>query len=861
MHLVTNIPMKWSSGLSFPVLCAFPFLLVICHGSAMASENQTFDAGDLVRTARMVEGIIDPDPDFADLTGDGEVTEADLALMMRLVHGREPPEILEEKTIGAGGGLIGDPQTMELEVPPGAFHSDTDLVLHRLPEGEGPEGGIETGPLYQVSGIPLDSGDTLTVRIPLPEGFDPAKAFLEIGEPGFSTNGFDWQYETLVGDYVDGMLVWEMEPIPAQEWPLEPASAEPEVNRFEPEAMGEVLPASYPAGYTYIRWRVSLWESITGDRFDLMFSTDERVFYKEELWNLIDDLEDVYAMLTEAPAGFDLSNVSWPVRVYMKNLDGEYGAMISSRRGDYIELDRSLLTMPELARITAGHEFFHIVQAAYNSPRANLWLDEATATWFEKHMAADPSAYAPGTFRERPREALRGIHVVPYVSAQLAWWPGNWFEWKTADAQNRGYALSGLLEFIDRRRGVGLAGIRGLYEEIRGGTHPVLALQNLSPNFSLDWREYTKAAFDDPVWDAEGCATVIQDDDLAFNAGAEGPYGRTVEMHSLEDFSTMHTWPIHVQQMGGRSLTLSLIRPDALPLLPDRIRMIGEVRAENMEDVHHLRLMAVLKGGPGNRFDPIATQLDRDEVVPERPDTRRIEVSFQKPAGRFHYMLGVFNDNLLTPYDKLTPVTLRSYLGAYQVGGYVVDHPYGNVAGCRVEKAVIEGDLGDVNLEVVEHSAMEGMRILKLRLPHEHVDSLRVTIDAALDPPLTRSHYDPGIMWYNNAVIGGTVTVTASDGQGWRVDALHLEENNVGPLISAEEARTSGIELPAPGPDETAIYNLLYYFSANLVTSFDTEGYPFDITDSSWSTDQWFIAPLRIEIQGSRLSETPEEDD
>ncbi len=833
--------MKCGRGFSFPSVCNVWVLLPFYVGSVIASWGQTFDAGDLVRTARMVEGILDPDPDFADLTGDGEVTEADLALMMRLVHGQGLPEILEKRTIGAGGGSIGDSRTMELEVPPGAFTSDANLVLHRLPEGEGPQGGIDHGPLYQVSGIPFDAAGSLTVRVPLPEGFDPAKAFIEIAEPGFSTNGFDWQYETLVADYIDGMLVWELEPIPAPEWSLEPAA-------------GEALPASYPAGYTYIRWRVSLWESITGDRFDLMFSTDERVFYKEQLWDLIDDLEGVYAMLTEASAGFDLSNVSWPVRVYMKNLDGEYGAMISSRRGDYIELDKSLLTMPELARITAGHEFFHIVQAVYNSPRANLWLDEATATWFEKHMASDPSAYAPNTFRERPREALRGIHVVPYISAQLAWWPGNWFEWNTSDAQNRGYALSGLLEFIDRRRGVGLAGIRGLYEQISSGTHPVLALQNLSPNFSLDWREYTKAAFDNPVWAPAGSATLIQDGDLAFNSGSEGPYGRTVRIDSLEDFAAMHTWPMHVQQMGGRSLTLSLVRPDALPSLPDRIRMIGEVRAENIEDVNHLRLMAVLKGGPGNQFSPIVTQLDRDEVVAERPDTRRLEVSFQKPAGRFHYMLGVFNDDLFTPYDKLAPVTLRSYIGAYQIGGYSVDHPYGNVAGCRVEKALVEGDLGEVDLEVVEYSAIKGMRILKVRLPHEHVESLRVTIDAALDPPLTRSHYDPGIMWYNNVVIGGTVTVTASDGQGWRVDAFHLEENNVGPLISAEVARTSGIELPAPGPDETAIYSLLYYFSANLVTSFDTEGYPFDIADSSWSTDQWFVAPLRIEIQGSRLS-------
>ncbi len=857
--LFLKLVRRWAT-----IAVVFFFWIAVFPVERVAADR-IYDAGDLVSAAQMVDGIIPPDPDFADLTGDGEVTEADLALMLRLVHGQNQPERLFEAAIGTGGGSVGDDQTIKFIVPDEAFDQTMTLAIDRMPPDETPLPGVDNGPLYQVNGVPDDVEASLTVRTPVPDTFDSHDVFLEVGELTFGTRGFGWHYYYVDAELIDGFLVWEMPPIRAlDEWVPSPAG-EVTVDTPVRSPAAETAESEQEPGFAW-RFRAvgggQYWSreeaQLVSDRFRIRFPVSHIRPSESERSGaeyILAGLNDAFDILTSDPANFNIAR-SLPIDVYLKDLGESDGNMVSSRlttNWDYIELHiNSLQDLPR-ARVTAGHELFHVVQGLYGSTRAHLWLDEATATWFETIISED-SQYIPETFSSRPREGLRGAHVEPVLRRQLALWPGNWFTWETGRAQERGYSLSSFIEYLSRQPDWDLGRLRELYEQVESGSHPVAALSAITQgDFQETWIDYTQRLLlmqTLPFDPKQIIGKLSVDLETAFQGG-EGTWGIRVTppISSAQIFGRMFEHDIHVQQMGMRSLRKEFRVRDQLGELPDMIRFIGEAECKNSDDLPNLRLMPLVFAGQNT---PQTLPLLAQEWIEER-STHRIEVAFPR-QDEFMYMLAVFNDDVSEPYDSLAPITLRSYIGAFQLGGYAVALPYGNLAGCHVKKAVIEGDLGEVNLEVVEHSILQGMRILKVRLPHEHVDSLRIKIDAALEPPLTRTHYDPGIMWYNDIVIGGTVTATVSTEQGWRVDAFHLEENNVGPLISVEEARNTGIELPAPGPDEIAAYNLLYYFSAGLVASFDTDGYPFDVPDAGWSTDQWFISPLRIEIHGSLVN-------
>ena len=118
----------WPRGirLRLPVNLSVRTFFLVFFGIGFANAaDRVYDAADLVRAARMIEGIIPADPDFADLDGDGQVTANDLALMLRRVHGQELPVRLEQKTIGPSGGTLGHAETFLLTVPEGALVTAT----------------------------------------------------------------------------------------------------------------------------------------------------------------------------------------------------------------------------------------------------------------------------------------------------------------------------------------------------------------------------------------------------------------------------------------------------------------------------------------------------------------------------------------------------------------------------------------------------------------------------------------------------------------------------------------------------------------------------------------------------------------
>lgn len=866
----------WSRGirLGLRIRQTYGTLLVLflVMGWANAADR-VYDAADLVRAARMIEGIIPADPEFADLDGDGVVTAADLDLMLRRVHGRELPVTLDQTTIGSDGGELGDAGILRLIVPAGAFDTDVELTLERVANSERPSTDVDRGPLYEIRGIPDNVPVALTVRVPVSEGADPAGMALEIGEYTHgSMSGLGWFYR-YVEPEVDGQdLVWHAPPIPAY---VGDRATDAEGGEAGSSARATTRAPADAAGRASYRWRFQPTGSgrlprtvptLANDRFRLIWpasQTGPSQAARSNAWALIDGLETAYTTLS---ADYDFSpRTSWPIDVYIKRLGGEEpgGEMVSSFWGvnyHWIEMDDRFLWRSRqyglpVARITAAHEFFHVVQSFYHARKDPLWLDEATATWFEKHIAeGDPADYLPEHFPVMPRTALRGMHIEP---------GGLLFGYSMKDVQSRGYTVASFIEYADRRHNFGLAGIAQVYQRLKAGDHPVLALMTAIPGDASDfrnlWRDYTRDFFDAPVWsskqlllaDPPPLFTVagIEDanqknTDFAFGRRAEGPFGRINSINTLDDYATLREHRVRVQQLGARSVAVAMLDRDFTDRLPDTVRMIGEVQWENEDDMSNLRLMPVYQGGPGpGTTSPTVLPLDSQNWLMHR-STHRVEVSFPRPPGRFTYMLGVFNDDTRAPYNRTPTVTLRHYIGSYRVPPTETStrllSPTEPVAVGELRDALLDGDLGtvrSVDLMTGDGMGIRDIQGLMVMLPHDDRTPLRLRLDGSLKQPLDRVVEHKQTRW----------TITATDDIGWRLTSSGSgieKDSTQGEVVTAADAWNTGFALSAPEAGGVTQHAFSYYFSVSVrVEDLNEYGAASPYT---WTSDSWYVLPLVI---------------
>ncbi len=128
---------------------------------------------------------------------------------------------------------------------------------------------------------------------------------------------------------------------------------------------------------------------IDGGHFTVYMPLQAHTFFlnHNERTDLLDDLEKVYNEYLGK--GYTYSKRSeWPMNVTIKSLDalGYYSYGYSGAEGQ-IYLNRSLFENGYMAGALdslLAHEFFHFVQLNYIDVGSDLlWLDEATATYFE----------------------------------------------------------------------------------------------------------------------------------------------------------------------------------------------------------------------------------------------------------------------------------------------------------------------------------------------------------------------------------------------------------------------------------------------------------------------------------------------
>lgn len=179
------------------------------------------------------------------------------------------------------------------------------------------------------------------------------------------------------------------------------------------------------------------------------------------------------------------TRTNWPLKVTFKKLKSDGGDNLdalttTSKRGDnygYMELNENLIENLPRLRVTAGHEYFHIVQSFYDarwyqgfggkgvSPPPNYWLNEAAAAWIEEKFS-DQNNYIPEVRGNHNSMApLNGLH-------------------QEVDAQSHGYGASAVIKFLVNKYGENI--LIKMYNDLFDGKHTLEAVCQYNPD---EWWE------------------------------------------------------------------------------------------------------------------------------------------------------------------------------------------------------------------------------------------------------------------------------------------------------------------------------------------------------------------------------------
>ncbi|CAM2068654.1 hypothetical protein SCOR_25020 [Sulfidibacter corallicola] len=354
-------------------------------------------------------------------------------------------EVAGEMTVDGSGGQIsaGD---LTLTVPAAAFAESNRVAI--LSGDSASTHELATGPGYFLSGLPVDFNQPLTVSIDMADLDGSASAGIGFSDESFlTTQGATQKTWTLLDTQRSGNILTATLPAP-------PALKTSKRRDGGLNISGEI--------------RVLLYAEHLSDEGHFHITYPRLGTSESDVRNLGEALETAYSRIQAL--GFDYgARTVWPVRVTVRRLDDSvFGYYSSSVFGDnygYLEFNSIHLAETEEINVTAGHEFFHLVEALYD-PRnryskakfesTHYWLSEASASWIEERFTDTPN-WVPGTFGGNGEAPFRGMHAGI----------GN-------GSRNHGYGMASLYKHLVDTQGDAVS--LNIFTKIRDEAHPVKAV-------------------------------------------------------------------------------------------------------------------------------------------------------------------------------------------------------------------------------------------------------------------------------------------------------------------------------------------------------------------------------------------------
>lgn len=358
-------------------------------------------------------------------------------------------ELVHTAQIGSGGGQL-IVEDFELSIPQGSFPSEHVVKLYKFPV-EANFSDNEASVFYKLTGIPIDYSQALDIKVKTNTGLSES-TFIALGEMNYisSLSSTAMGFQLLPSSQEED---WVTTKIPLLEIDSKGAAEETELT------FGAVT------GYK---------ESDSKGHFKIHFPKG----LEDKAAKLNQYLEEAYDFFKSEPLGFSYdARTSWPVSVTIKKMD-VFGFYENSKLGNnwgFMMFNRDKLDDEAELRITAGHEFFHLVQSLYDPrfgytkavfPGEFVWFDEAAATWAEEKFT-NIGGYASVTRNSTNRLAV-------FNGAQKG---------AAENPADHGYGMSTLIKYLVNKPNIGEGFLVKVYEKLFAGTsNPVSAVNASLPD-------------------------------------------------------------------------------------------------------------------------------------------------------------------------------------------------------------------------------------------------------------------------------------------------------------------------------------------------------------------------------------------
>ncbi len=389
---------------------------------------------------------------------------------------------LSSKTIDNNGGTI-KTDNIEIYIPPGAFQTGHEIKILNSSE-DNLFSTNAASDFFVVDGLPPEFAAPIKIKIKY-KGTLSDSSFVAIGENNFisSLNEETISYHLISAKDSAGFLIAEIPPINNQS--LGKSLVNSSVNEDKLSInLGAI------AGYV----------SYLSSKKHFNINTPSSVL--TQAYDLADYLESAYLKIQGI--GFKYSKrTRWPIEVTVKRFKkpdvyGYTSASIWGNNYGYLEFNFDKMDESDNMKVTAGHEFFHLVQDLYDprsgyskrrTPMPNFWLNEASSVWSEALFIGN-SNYVSSVFELNAFDILKGA--------------------KTGDTdpndgtvtQDYGYGMSSLIKYITNKYGVGK--LAEIYNKISEGKTPFQAVSSVLPiNVGFTWHSFLKSLFSFDIYKSD----------------------------------------------------------------------------------------------------------------------------------------------------------------------------------------------------------------------------------------------------------------------------------------------------------------------------------------------------------------------
>jgi len=328
------------------------------------------------------------------------------------------PTTVGTAEIGYDGGVF-EYEDFKMEVPEGAFNGYFELSLEKYPS-QSLMGSNEASVFYQIKGLPIEVLENISFSL---ASSSTDEIYAVIGQKtkalSAANTALNFQFFDVNKEEEQFVLNLESTDIP---------------DYSTDDTMSIVI--GLVKGYSKVESKGH-------------FKIYTPAVYIDDAYNLEQYLEEAYAKFESSAFNFAYQRRSkWPVSVSIKKLEsGTYGYFIPSKWGNNygsMVFNQDYISDSKELRLTAGHEFFHLVQALYDPrygftkailPSSYYWVEEASSVYAEAYFT-DESNYT---------SSIRNGHQMAPFKGFLAGAKEN--------AQYHGYGMSAFVKYMSEQYG------------------------------------------------------------------------------------------------------------------------------------------------------------------------------------------------------------------------------------------------------------------------------------------------------------------------------------------------------------------------------------------------------------------------